>query len=476
MANNVLRFVDSISATPTTRLDLNDGTTFTIDAAVLAPPPRIVQAVSSNAMTDGGYQSTTRYDSRVLQLSLLLNVATQEAAATALQNLHRELDRSTNFLKWQPDTLSSPVFFRTWRTSPVEVVGVPAARAVYRILLEIPADPFARGLLETINVGTVNTATGYFDVATASIKGDVEAPILLLDSNPYIGTGPGSANATLNWLLARSTRSATSQPSMVQCSTLTMGTDTAVSATDALTTFTTTSSATRLTWSPTGATAAAMNGRYRLMVGATITATTSSATFTISAKYGRGSFASFNAPTSFSETVTPTGTQKYLLDFGIIDFSEALTATLTLAPRVEIIAASTSTTVTKTILWDFLYLVPADEALALTSSLYLPAGSMPSGGTYPTTNPMIYDGDAESVQIVSSTSIFTTATAVLPYWAQYNGSIPAIKPGSDNRFFYMRYASGITATPPWSEYSTSGSGTLTLYYYPLYLYVRPATT
>ena len=54
MANDVVRFVDSIAASPTTRLDLNDGTTFTLNAAVLADPPKIHGSISSNAMTDGG--------------------------------------------------------------------------------------------------------------------------------------------------------------------------------------------------------------------------------------------------------------------------------------------------------------------------------------------------------------------------------------------------------------------------------------
>lgn len=478
MANDVVRFVDSISASPTTRLDLNDGTTFTLRAAILADPPQIHSSISSNAMTDGGYQSSSQYGYRSIHLELILNVATQDAAATALQNLHRELDRETNYLKWQPDTATAPVFYKTWRTSPVQIIDQPAARAVYYVVLEIPADPFGSGLLETISAGTVDTATGYFDVASASIKGDVEAPIILVDSAPTSGGTFTSANAYVRHLLARSTRSATDQPTIVQCSTLTMGTDTAVSSSDALTTFTSTASSAALTvlkWSPTGTTAAAMNGRYRLMVGVTITATTSSATFYAAAKYGSGGYASFDAETTFAETVDPSGTQKFLWDFGIVEFTRPVSTSLTMAPYVELRAGCTSTTATKTIRWDFLYLVPADEALAMSASLFLPAGSMPSGGTYPTSSPLLFDGIGDVVQIVSSTSIFSTATPVLPGWVNFNGSIPKIKPGSANRFFYMRYVSNIAASPPFAEYG-SGSGTLTLYYYPQYLHARPATT
>ena len=478
MANDVVRFVDSIAASPTTRLDLNDGTTFTLNAAVLADPPKIHGSISSNAMTDGGYQSSSQYDYRVIHLELILNVATQDAAATALQNLHRELDRETNYLKWQPDGATSPLFYRTWRTSPLQIIDQPAARAVYYVTLEIPADPFGAGTLETISPGTVDTATGYFDVASASIKGDVEAPILLVDSAPASGGTFSGSNCYIRHLLARSTRSATDQPAMVQGNTLTMGTDTAVSGSDALTTFTSTSTTPDLTvlkWSPTGATAAAMNGRYRLMAGVTITSTTSSATFRAAARYGSGGYASFDCETTFEETVDPSGTQKFLWDFGLVEFTRPVSTSLTLAPYVELLAGCTSTTVTKTIRWDFLYLVPADDALAMASAQYLPAGFMPSGGSFPTTSPLLFDGIGDAVQIVSSTSIFTTATPVLPFWVNRNGSIPKIKPGSANRFFYMRYVSNITAAPPQAEYG-SGSGTITLYYYPLYLHARPATT
>ena len=117
-----------------------------------------------------------------------------------------------------------------------------------------------------------------------------------------------------------------------------------------------------LKWSPTGTTAAAMNGRYRLMVGVTITATTSSATFYAAAKYGSGGYASFDAETTFAETVAPSGTQKFLWDFGIVEFTRPVSTSLTMAPYVELLAGCTSTTATKTIRWDFLYLVPADEA------------------------------------------------------------------------------------------------------------------
>lgn len=473
MAADTIQFVDSIGASPTVRLDINDQSKWKV-ARFEAPPPRLRRTVVSNAMSDGGYMSTSLYGPRTLFIDIDLVSTTQDENATELQKLNRELDRETNYLKYQPAGASQPVFFKVWRSDYSSLVDVPAALAFRDLSLELLADPFASGVRETINAGTVNTATGYFDVATASIKGDVEAPIILVDSNPYIGTSPGASNAVLNWLLARSTRSATSQPSMVQCSTLTMGSDTTVSSTDAVTAFTSTSSLTRLTWSPTGATAAAMRGTYRLMVGATGSSTTSDGTFSISAKYGSASYANLDAPTSFSETVQGGTTQKWLLDFGLIDFEAP--STLSLAPRLELIASVATTTHARSITWDFLYLVPADEGSALAAALYLPAGSMPSGGSYPTTNPMVFDGIEEDVSIASSTSIFSTATPILPGWVSYNGSIPTLKPGADNRFFYMRYASGITAAGSWSEYSTSGSGTITVYYYPLYLHVRPSTT
>ena len=474
MANDVIQFVDSIASSPTVRLDLNDGVNWNT-ADFYAPPPRLRRSMSSNAMTNGAVASSSVYEQRVLTITCSIITASQDTAATELQKLARELDRDTNYLKWQVNGLSSPVFFKTERADFTDAVVVQASKAYYEVTIEVLAEPLALGLRETLSIGAITTATGYFDVSSANIKGDAAAPFILTDSAPDSGFTQGtSANASLYWLLARSTRSATSQPIRTEANTLTMGTDTAVSGSDAVTTFASTSSATRLTWSPTGATAAAMGGTYRLMVGATLSTVTTSASMNISAKYGSGSVANLDCANSFTGyPIDPTGSRKYLFDFGLISFTAA--EAMALAPRVELIASVSSITNTRTLTWDFVYLVPTDEAATLAKATYLPAGSMPGGGSYPTASPMVFDGVEDSVYIASSTSIFSTATPVLPGWVSYSGAIPTLLPNTNNRFAYMRYADPQGA-PPFTEYSNAASGTLTLYYHPRYLLLRPASS
>jgi len=70
MANDVVKFVDSIAASPTTRLDLNDGTTFTLGAAIVAP-----LAAAFKGMLD---RST-----EIAKLSTKLGVSTEQLSEFA---------------------------------------------------------------------------------------------------------------------------------------------------------------------------------------------------------------------------------------------------------------------------------------------------------------------------------------------------------------------------------------------------------
>ena len=72
--------------------------------------------------------------------------------------------------------------------------------------------------------------------------------------------------------------------------------------------------------------------------------------------------------------------------------------------------------------------------------------------------------------------MFSTAAPVLPGWATYTGQIPTLQPNANNRFAYLRYAGNLTGSAPFVQYSNAASGSLTIYYYPLYSYVRPSAT
>lgn len=149
---NRLEFVDAIAAAPTVRLNLNDGNIWhhMVDASEFPPPP-LNRAMSSSLLTDGVIIPASAYGPRSIRLSLALRTDDADYAATNLQALHRELDRPRNLLRWQQGT-TLPVFFRTFRASPdaVRDLGTLRDGTRKRIDVELIADPFAFGLMETL--------------------------------------------------------------------------------------------------------------------------------------------------------------------------------------------------------------------------------------------------------------------------------------------------------------------------------------
>ena len=178
MAYDVVKFVDSIAASPTTRLDVNDGAQWTV-RDFSAPPPRIRRSAVSNAMTDGAYVSSSTYDARTLFLEIDLITTTQDTGATEFQKLARELDRSTNFLMYQPNALTKPVFFKTWRSDFSDVVEVRVVGAYKRLSIELLAEPFAMGLRETFSstISMDGSNASGFTYTCPTILGDVAAPL-----------------------------------------------------------------------------------------------------------------------------------------------------------------------------------------------------------------------------------------------------------------------------------------------------------
>lgn len=149
-------FVDSVSASPTTRLDLNDGSTWGLNYdGTSFPPPPLRRAYARTLLVDGARIPAAAYDNRVLRVRLDLKTASVDTAATQLQSLTRELDRPANILKWQVTGATSPVFFRTFRTPADAITEHPGTGTFREVSLEIEAEPFALGL--PVHVGQLNS-------------------------------------------------------------------------------------------------------------------------------------------------------------------------------------------------------------------------------------------------------------------------------------------------------------------------------
>ena len=468
MANDVVRFVDAISGSPTTRLDLNDGSTWTLNAAVFAPPPQIRGSISSNAMTDGGFQSSSLYAYRSIHLELMVNAATEDAAATALQSLHRELDRETNLLKWQPNGASSPVFFRTWRTSPVQIVDQPAARSIYYVTLEIPADPLALGLRETVSIGTVNNnpAAGsngcYFDVT--GVKGDVAAPLMLLmTSYTYDSTT----------IAVRQHGTPSDLTFFKQAESLTLLTDTtnpgggpdaAMSGTGTnnyVRTSFATATASRLLWNiasdhSTAAKKLALSGTYRIYAAVRRSGTSSDISLQVV----------YSTLSSGSMVATQKTASRQIVDLGLIQLgpttdsigygaSNGFDAT---NGTLYFVASRTSGA--ETLDWDCVFAIPADEETHGHSNVLLVA---------PVDGFLVDSGNENMVPVVGDP--FTTGYVGVPATNPVvTGGWLHVKPNQTNRFYVLMHSQI-------GHVSTVGlSATFAGSYWPRYLHVRPATT
>ncbi|HEU4543925.1 MAG TPA: hypothetical protein VFR23_22510, partial [Jiangellaceae bacterium] len=225
-----VQFVSSIAASPTVRLALNTGPWTLHAPRTDLSPPDLRMARVSTLLTDGENIPASAYANRILRLGLTLSTASTDLAATQLQALFRELNRPTNILKWHPAGATAPVFFRTFRASS-EAVRVVRGHQLHEIDVDIEAEPFAVGLLETLSPSTVtnNPATScYFDIAGSAIKGDVETPLIL--TIPYAdvsGFGPSA-------FAVRRTGTPSATPLFLQAESATLGTGATLPGNDVL--------------------------------------------------------------------------------------------------------------------------------------------------------------------------------------------------------------------------------------------------
>ncbi|MDG4792019.1 carbohydrate binding domain-containing protein [Micromonospora sp. WMMD1102] len=173
MSDYDLRFVDTVSSTAATRLDLRVAP-FSVQSDTEFGMPELRRSAVSTLLVDGERYPAAAYDNRLITLVLKVIDASEDATAALLQTLYRELDRPSNVLRYQPGT-SAPIFFRTFRAGPSSVIWDPVQK---QVVARIPAEPFAVGLPETTGALTVYNDPGL-------PGGD-------LNANPYFETNAAS--------------------------------------------------------------------------------------------------------------------------------------------------------------------------------------------------------------------------------------------------------------------------------------------
>ena len=461
-----LDFVDSIVASPTIRLSLADSVTWILgrDGTDFSPPP-LRRAVASTLLQDGATIPSSAYDLRRITLELTLATTTADATATALQALHRELDRpGGNILRWWEHT-TNPVFFRTFRTSAESVRrhGYTEGKQK-RILVDLLDEPFAYGLLETpVSAQTVATnpasANGNFRDVTG-VKGDVETPALIR----WPASGVVADRETLFAIRRRGTPSGL--PFLFQAEAMAQGTDTATQANDAafsgsgnnysrctFATFTTDQN--RLSLTDLGTASVDLRGRYRVF--ARYRKNTAGDDIVLKLRWGTSFSADTTTNTAFT---TPNVATLCMADLGEIQIPRGrdpvtnfrdgpptwVSNSFYLSLRAQRVSGSGTLDV------DYLILVPSDDRLAIVK--WAEAG------------PDRWWLDAEDDSVHARNSSDQIATGTPPMLA---GGLPMLTPNQTNRLF-MVYEMGAGLT------TTLTTVTVTVSYFPRYLSVRPAST
>lgn len=480
----LVRFVDSIASSPTARLSLASAPWKTLDTTRF-PPPGLRRAEVSSLLSDGSLTPASAYQDRTILLELQLTATDADACATQLQALFRELDRETNILQWQPDGASNPVFFRTKRADTNAVTSIRPKGGLTNISVEIPAEPFAYGSRQTLSPVTVNNnpaagSNGMF-VDVSSVKGDVETPLYLTVAGGIVVSTSAGPRTTAIAVRRRGT--VASVPFFIQAESMTMAiADTTVQANNASfsgagsnwvrTTFATSASHTaRLTTTahPSSASVDA-RGTYRVFVRWRFSASGTN-TVTMQLKWGNSNGPVVIENDSITLPNDNGGGAPYLkyADLGLIQIPPGYdpvndgisnTEVATEGVYLQLLAGQTSGT--GDLDWDVVLLVPADDRLCLVK--------WPGASTPPTD--LILDSAVGQVYARNASAQLTAVPG-----AQIQGLPPMVSPGVTNRIFFVRDVGTDTSTAgSGSGDDIAGTTSVTGYYWPRYLYVRPAST
>lgn len=467
---SIIQFVDSIASSPSVRLDINataSGLMVAAEGIDLSPPP-LRRAVISTLLADGEFIPAAAYGNRTLKIPVRLISATTDSGATAMQNLARELARPNNILKVHLDGATSPVFFRTFAAPDYAFSMLRLLlTANTTVTLEIPAEPFAYGLKETIGSVTVNedpaNASNPMRWDITSVKGDVETPLVLTfpTGNLYDAGDPISV------LAVRRRGTVSNVPFFVQAESMTLGTDTTLPGADAAmsgsgssyarTSFSTTSSMTRRIYLDTFPTSTNVDGRGTYRVFALLRR--SSGTGTINVELG---YTDSSSPTRNIKVPSANVTARQHVDLGLVTFPSGMDPVTDGFSNVELPVRGRYIEVraerlsgSSNLDFDYLLFMPADDQLALIDW----------GEALSTTDEFVIDGTHEVIYTqTTSDEVYGSPASVLA------GGFPMISPGVTNRMYWVR-RTGRGATVTKTE-----STVIVASYWPRYLVVRPAST
>jgi len=462
---DLVRFVDSVAASPAVRLNLS-AVPWNTHYTTRITTPRLQRAEASTLLNDGAFTPASKYGDRTVFLELQLSTTSADAAATQLQTLMRELDRETNVLQWQPDGASNPVFLRTKRADTAEIENIRPQGGLISLSVEVPAEPFAFGVKETLSNATVNNdpANGsngcFFDVS--GIKGDVETPLFL-----SCDSGVQASGRRESAIGVRHRGTVANVPFVLQCESMTVGTNTTVQTNDTLmsgagsnytrTTFGDTNHITRLTTGPYPASASVdARGTYRVFARYRKSVSGDSITIGLSAD-------SDGTITSNDEVTLPSGTSIRYVDLGLLQIpmgydpvTDGYSGTELSARGQTLYIQAGRPSGSGNLDLDVLLFVPADDRFCVVK---WSGFSGPTSWTLDSARASVYG-------VGASGEVYPNQLAPVL------GLPPLVSPGVTNRVFFVRdTGSGASG----GDVKT-GTVVVTPYYWPRYLYVKPAST
>lgn len=457
-----LAFVDSVDPSPTVRLDLMGANWRTMLDGTDFGMPELRRAVAGTLLTDGQPVTAAAWGNRVITLALNASHLSADDAATQLQLLMRELDRPHNWLRFTGDTTEA-ITYRTLRSGPSAVRWNKFAKQVTVRILANYSGYGDKEVLSPVTVVNDPAAGMLFNVT--DVKGDWPTPLFMKIPETDVDTLPGPTMA----FGVRRRGDPTQTPFVLQAENMGLGTDTTVQANDATmsgagsnfvrTTFATPAMTSRLSqFHPSTSTTNPDNrGTYRCFLRYRKSTALDVVKVRLRCELADGTFIT-------GETRTLANTiQRRWVDLGLwqIPIGAAPIEDGFSGVPLDVVGQMYHVEAERTsgagnLDMDVLVWLPADDRLAMVSwPSALGAG----------VEDYVLDGNRNEAYGIDPNGAVTVQQFI-----PIVGGLPHVSPGNDNRIYVLYDVGGAR------QDSLTDSVTITPYYWPQYVHVRPELT
>lgn len=455
---------DFLTSTPTVSLDLNAPATSGLQVAdgYNLDPPKYDKGYAASALRHGSTVVRSVAGNRVLVIPLNVMAATKDLAATAIENLGKQI-AVDNFLKVQFG--STPVFFRTYADPDYAWEVKKILTETSQVVLTLEAEPFAYG--PRVNAGSFTVSNDpaagtnpcRFDIT--GVTGDVPTPLFMLATSTGSSGAPSGMVNKWAHIGMRRRGTPSNYSNVIQAENMTQGTGAVVTADATMSGgsksrigFATSTNVLRLsdTFPDNGTAVADARGEYRVYARCALTVSTD----TVSVQLGYGA-SSTTAVFNDAQTIANV-TNPYWVDLGKVPvppYSDPVSHGFAGGAQLKVLLGfvgiwATRTSGTGSLDIDCLYFLPADDRTLIvrfptTDTTYAIDGTTQEGGS-------VYSVNA---------ALDTINTIASPPQIVGGGGFPELIPGQTNRIHMLRNVD-VTGTGD----GITNTTTLQCYYWP----------